>query len=383
MGSSLLFLRGSAAAPMPAADEIGLRALVPRISLRGVSVRYGLDAVDLDVASGEALVLLGPSGSGKTTILRSIAGFSRPSAGRIALSGRDVTDIPPHGRGLGMVVQSYALFPHMRVAENVGFGLRARGRGRGEVAERVEACLALVGMADFARRYPRELSGGQQQRVAIARALAIDPPVLLLDEPLSALDAPLRAGLLEEIRNLHARLPQLAIVYVTHDQSEAIALGHRIVLMRDGRIAAQGTPRDLHDAPPDRYTAEFFGQANLLPVTPDGVTAPSGFAAMRLGERRILARARADGAMPRTPLLCIRPHDLHLGASPALPEGTVNTIEARIVSTQWLGTVHRVHAMIGAERVRIDLPGSAPAPRIDTVTALRFAPERASLVEGG
>lgn len=282
-----------------------------------------------------------------------------------------------------MVVQSYALFPHMRVAENVGFGLRARGRSRDEIGRRVAECLALVGMEGFGRRYPRELSGGQQQRVAIARALAIDPPVLLLDEPLSALDAPLRSGLLEEIRNLHERLPQLAIVYVTHDQSEAIALGHRIVLMREGRIAAQGTPRDLHDSPPDRYTAEFFGQANLLPVEPVGGKAPAGLTAVRLGGQRLLVRARGDGAMPRAPLLCIRPHDLHLDGAAALPEGPVNTLEARIVSAQWLGTVHRVQAMIGAERVRIDLPGGAPAPRIDTVAALRFAPERASLVEGG
>ncbi|KDM66826.1 ABC transporter ATP-binding protein [Acidiphilium sp. JA12-A1] len=354
------------------------RAAPSRIALRGVTVRYGattaLDVTDLDVAAGEAVVLLGPSGSGKTTILRAIAGFVRPASGRIALSGRDVTDLPPYQRGLGMVVQNYALFPHMRVAANVGFGLRARRRPAAEIAERVAASLEMVGMGGFARRYPRELSGGQQQRVAIARALAIDPPVLLLDEPLSALDAPLRAGLIEEIRNLHARLPELAIVYVTHDQGEAIRLGHRIVLMREGRIAAQGTPRELHDTPPDRYVAEFFGQANLLPVT--ALARAGGFAEVALAGRRLSVRAPEERLLPDTPLLCIRPHAMMIEADADKP----NRIEAEIVATRWMGAVHRLEVRIGPHVLRIDVPGNRPAPDCGARVALWFDPAQACLV---
>jgi 2-aminoethylphosphonate transport system ATP-binding protein len=193
------------------------------VSFEGVTVAYRgtvvLQSFNLEVAPGEILALIGPSGSGKTTALRAVAGFVRPQAGRIRIGGEDVTDVPPYARGLGMVVQNYALFPHMRVDENVAFGLRAQGAARELIAERVRGCLALVGMANFVQRYPRELSGGQQQRVAIARALAIQPRVLLLDEPLSALDAQIRRAMVDELARLHRELPDLTVLYVTHDQS--------------------------------------------------------------------------------------------------------------------------------------------------------------------
>jgi len=378
--------------PAPASDQASRNmAKSPCIRLRGVTVRYGqqtaLQPLDLDVTSGEVLVLLGPSGSGKTTLLRVIAGFCRLSGGQVELCGRDVTDAPPHARGVGMVVQSYALFPHMRVADNVAFGLEARNRPRAEIERAVRDGLSMVGMADFARHFPRELSGGQQQRVAMARALVIRPQVLLLDEPLSALDAPLRVDMLDEIRRLHAQLPDMTIVYVTHDQTEAISLGHRIVLMRDGRVAALGTPRDLYDTPPNRYAAEFFGQANLLPVallseassprppTNNASANTAMYAAVELDGQVLWARKPVD-LPPGKALLCIRPHDLHLGAQSPGP----NRVEVQVQSVQWMGAVQRLRARIGAWTLRVDLPGGQLAPGVGDIVPLEFHPQRATVL---
>ena len=351
----------------------------PQISVRGLSVRYGshvaLHAVDLDVAAGEVVVLLGKSGSGKTTLLRAIAGFTRPSQGRVLLDDRDVTFAPPHARGLGMVVQNYALFPHMRVCDNVAFGLEARRRPRREIDETVPHFLAMVGMSAFAQRFPRELSGGQQQRVAIARALAIRPHVLLLDEPLSALDAPLRAEMLEELRGLHAKLPEMSIVYVTHDQTEAISLGHRIVLMRDGRIAAEGTPRTLHDAPPNRYAAEFFGQANLLPAAIEDGGARGGIAVVRVARQMLRAASTAASPVGGPALLCIRPHDLRIAV-----DGDANRLSGRVDSVRWLGAIQRVTLSVDDQSIRVDLPGGAAPPLPGDTLTLSFDPERAMLL---
>ncbi|MEU0861268.1 ABC transporter ATP-binding protein, partial [Streptomyces griseofuscus] len=241
------------------------------IRFDSVTVAYDgnvvLDSLDLTVEPGEVMALLGPSGSGKTTALRAVAGFVRPASGRVLLGGRDVTDLPPYRRGIGMVVQQYALFPHLRVDENVAFGLKARGTARSEIRQRVGEALEMTGMAGYARRHPRELSGGQQQRVAIARALAIRPGVLLLDEPLSALDAQLRSGMLAELARLHRELPEVSMLYVTHDQVEALTLADRIAVMDKARLRACGTPKELYRAPTDAFTASFVGGANLLPVT--------------------------------------------------------------------------------------------------------------------
>jgi len=361
----------------------------PQIGVRGVSVRYGaqfaLAAVELDIAAGEVVVLLGKSGSGKTTLLRTIAGFTPPSAGRIFLGDRDVTLLPPHARGLGLVVQNYALFPHLRVAENVAFGLHPRRCSPPEIERTVVRFLEMVGMSAYARRYPHELSGGQQQRVAIARALAIRPRALLLDEPLSALDAPLRAEMIEELRQLHAQLPEMAIVYVTHDQAEAIAIGHRIVLLHDGGIVAAGAPRDLHDTPPNRYTAEFFGQANLLPARILGDAFPDR--APTAGDRgkqvavyvgRQVVRAARTPTAPDSgsALLCVRPHDLRIAGGPA----DDNRLSGSVRSVQWLGAVQRVLVDLAQSPIRVDLPSYVTPPRPGEDVVLAFDPARAVLL---
>ncbi|CAL9562478.1 Putative 2-aminoethylphosphonate import ATP-binding protein PhnT [Streptomyces sp. enrichment culture] len=263
------------------------------------------------------MALLGPSGSGRTTALRAVAGFVRPVSGQVFLGDRDVTDLPPHQRGISMVVQQYALFPHLRVEDNVAFGLRARKAPkvpRAEIRARVTEALETTGMAAYARRYPRELSGGQQQRVAIARALAIRPGVLLLDEPLSALDAQLRSGMLAELARLHRELPDMSILYVTHDQIEALTLADRIAVMDQARLQACGTPQELYRAPVNEFTASFVGNANLLPVTvaAKGVTFAGTGLAVDTGDAAPGARAT----------LCVRPHLVGLGDGPNAVTGS-------------------------------------------------------------
>jgi len=224
-----------------------------------------LDGVDLDVPAGDTFVLLGGSGSGKTTLLRCIAGFERPDSGRILLEGSDLGSLPPHRRPVNTMFQSYALFPHMTVADNVAFGLRRSRLGRAEIAARVREMLTLVQLEGFGARYPAQLSGGQKQRVALARALARRPRLLLLDEPLSALDRGLRAQTRMELLALQRRLGATFIM-VTHDQEEAMSMGSRIGVMQAGRLAQVGPPASVYERPASRFVAEFLGAANILPV---------------------------------------------------------------------------------------------------------------------
>ncbi|MET8859415.1 ABC transporter ATP-binding protein [Streptomyces sp. NPDC004579] len=337
-----------------------------------VSVAYdgttALDSLDLTVEPGEVMALLGPSGSGKTTALRAVAGFVRPAAGRVFIGDRDVTGLPPHRRGIGMVVQQYALFPHMRVEDNVAFGLRARGVSKGEIRERVGETLEMTGMSAYARRHPRELSGGQQQRVAIARALAVRPGVLLLDEPLSALDARLRSGMLIELARLHRELPDMSILYVTHDQVEALTLADRIAVMDKARLRDVGTPRELYRAPRTEFTAAFVGEANLLPVrvVADGVA----FAGTEL---KVATGDAVEGAGAT---LCVRPHLVGLGAGP-------NVLNGRLAEVQWRGATHRLHVEVGGHRVMADLRELRAAPAPGELVDLHFAPEDAVLLAAG
>ncbi len=243
------------------------------IRFEAVTKAYGdhraLDSVSLEVAPGEFLTLLGPSGSGKTTLLMVLAGFTRPTSGRVLVDGIDVTRTPPHRRDFGVVFQSYALFPHMTVAQNVAYPLRMRARPRAEIDRKVAEALALVRLEGLAERRPDQLSGGQRQRVALARAIVFEPRVLLMDEPLSALDKKLREAMQIEIRRLHERLG-ITILYVTHDQREALTLSDRVAVIDRGRLRQLDPPRRLYEEPRSRFVAEFVGEATLLPVSRNG-----------------------------------------------------------------------------------------------------------------
>nr|WP_082508575.1 2-aminoethylphosphonate ABC transport system ATP-binding subunit PhnT [Burkholderia sp. Leaf177] len=299
------------------------------VHIEGLSVRFGartvLDDLSLTIERGELLTVLGRSGCGKTTLLRFIAGFVEADglAGRLTVAGRDLTHVPPFKRNLGLLFQSYALFPHLSVFDNVAFGLRARRLKAGEIARRVADALKLVQLGDAGHVMPAQLSGGMQQRVALARALVIEPDVLLLDEPLSALDANLRASVRTELKALHERLPNLTIVCVTHDQDDALVLSDRTLLMRDGRIAQLGTPRELYDNPKDAFVARYLGAANLLPPS---IMFPIG-------------DARHD---ERDKLACIRPECLSIGQlGSAQLHGTIASVE-------WYGAALSVSVMLDA-----------------------------------
>jgi putative spermidine/putrescine transport system ATP-binding protein len=306
------------------------------LTLTGLTKSFGtgfaVDRVELAVADGEALVLLGPSGCGKTTVMRMIAGIVEPDAGTISIGGRDVTGLAPERRNVGLVFQSYALFPHMTVAGNVGFGLRMR-RVRADAArERVARALDLVELSALAKRYPRQLSGGQQQRVALARALVTEPDVLLLDEPLSNLDALLREQLREDLRALQRRLA-VTMLYVTHDQKEAMALADRVVVMSEGRIREIGRPVDLYRRPRERFTAEFLGQTNIVAVAARGGHLTTAWGALLAAETPV-----RDGPA----LVSIRPEDI-----------------AIVPDTDGPGEIRHV-AFLGAEvEYHVALPGAA------------------------
>jgi putative spermidine/putrescine transport system ATP-binding protein len=227
---------------------------------------YAVKALDLEVMQGELLTLLGPSGSGKTTTLMMLAGFEQPSEGRILLNGRDIARLPPHKRGIGVVFQSYALFPHMSVAENVAFPLEVRGVPRADRAARVARALSTVRLEGYGERRPSQLSGGQQQRVALARAMVFEPPIVLLDEPLGALDKALREEMQFEIREIHQRLG-VTMMYVTHDQAEALTLSDRIAVFEGGLIRQLAPPRAIYDSPANAFVACFVGENNRLPGT--------------------------------------------------------------------------------------------------------------------
>ncbi|MEE6169341.1 MULTISPECIES: ABC transporter ATP-binding protein [unclassified Mycolicibacterium] len=341
----------------------------PAITFDRVGVRYGrgkrvtqaLIDFNLRVGTGETVALLGPSGSGKSTALGALAGFVRPTSGTVRLAGRDVTDLPPAKRGIGVVLQSYALFPHMRVVENVAFGLKAQRVPRAEIGVRVAEALDMVGMAAYGKRLPRELSGGQQQRIAIARALAIRPKVLLLDEPLAALDAQLRQSMLAELQQLKESLPDTAMLYVTHDQAEALALADRIVVMNNARLMDVDTAENLWKRPPTSFTAAFLGGANLIPCTVGRVIGTS--ALVTVANRTVSAEApqpavgKIDWAPGSSALLCIRPHALQL-----VSLGNRDAMRAEVKSAVWRGATTRLVVSVNGlpdSPVELDVPGHA------------------------
>jgi spermidine/putrescine transport system ATP-binding protein len=316
-----------------------------RVELVGLSKRFSelaVDSVDLAVASGEFFSLLGPSGCGKTTTLRLIAGFERPTAGRVLLDGVDVTTVPPHRRNVNTVFQSYALFPFLSVFDNVAFGLRYRHLSRAEIARRVHEALELVELAPYAKRRPSMLSGGQQQRVALARALVLDPAVLLLDEPLGALDAKLRRSLKVELKALQERVG-ITFLYVTHDQEEALTMSDRLAVMNAGRIVQVGTPREVYEEPADTYVADFLGVSNLMAVE---VVArgPGARGQLRLGESALTAE-RCTVAAPGPAHAVIRPERVRIE-----PFGSAgpNRLPGMVERLVYLGPSIQVMVRLGA-----------------------------------
>ena len=294
-----------------------------------------LNGIDISLGEGEFLSLLGPSGCGKTTALRLVAGFDRPNQGRIVVDGKDVTNVAPNKRDMGMVFQAYSLFPNMTARQNVEFGLKIRGQHKHDRSHRVDDLLELVGLGHAADRYPHQLSGGMQQRVALARALAIEPRVLLLDEPLSALDAKVRVQLREEIRRIQLELG-ITTLYVTHDQEEALAVSDHVAVMYGGVIEQMGTPAEMYTAPATAFVAEFIGTMNRLDaVVIDGRTGEVEHSGMRLHVDA--ARGRRDGERV---LVLIRPESLELEAQ--TNGATPNSFTGEVLTQTFLGPVTRL-----------------------------------------
>jgi iron(III) transport system ATP-binding protein len=302
------------------------------VTFENVTKDYGnevraVDDISLKIEPGKLVTLLGPSGCGKTTTLRMIAGLEMASKGRILIGETDVTTLPATDRDVSMVFQSYALFPHMSVLENVSYGLKYSGFDKEETRTRALAGLDLVGLKGYDSRLPSELSGGQQQRVAVARALVLEPQVLLFDEPLSNLDAKLRRQVRQDIRDIQQNLG-LTVVYVTHDQEEALAVSDRIIVMRNAGIAQEGSPRDLYEAPVDRFVADFIGEANLIPCIIEQVS--DAIATISISGLKHDLNAR--GLAPGPALVAVRPGRVCL-----VREFADNTIAARIVKSTYVG----------------------------------------------
>jgi len=327
-----------------------------RIELSHVSKRYGtttvVDDLSLTIEPGEFFTVLGPSGSGKSTTLSMIAGFAMPDGGRIALGGRDMTHAAPRERALGMVFQNYAIFPHLNVFENVAFPLRARNAEKASIKPRVDAALAMVQLSGMERRFARALSGGQQQRVALARAIVGQPGIVLMDEPLGALDKNLRYHMQTEIKDIQRRLG-MTVVFVTHDQEEAMNMSDRIAIMNAGRIVQMGPPRAVYESPESEFVARFLGEANLIAGTARGenLQTPTG------------QMLRAANAMTGKASLFVRPEKLVL-SSQSSPDQ--NQLSGHVLRSAFLGNVIRTELDIGGTAPiiidRVNGPGAVLLP---------------------
>jgi putative spermidine/putrescine transport system ATP-binding protein len=351
------------------------------LTLTGVQKTFpgGTVAVEdfnLDAVRGEFVSFLGPSGCGKTTTLRMIAGFEKPTAGTIVVDGTDITYRSPNQRNVGMVFQSYALFPNMSVADNIGFGLKVRKRPKAEITKRVNELLELIHLEGRADRFPWQMSGGQQQRVALARALAIEPQVLLLDEPLSALDAKIRIVLRKEIRAIQRQLG-ITTVYVTHDQEEALSLSDRVVVMSDGRVEQIGTPSEIYNFPNTAFVASFVGTLNL--VTAGVVDAPAGRLSID-GQQVKTSKAVTDAGSDGRVTLAVRPEGIELGEG----EPSANRLKGTIEDINFLGSIVRIRVKVGD-----GVDGTTPTvvaldafnephlrlPDVDEAVTISFPPE--------
>lgn len=336
---------------------------------QGDHVVRALDDVSIQIRKGEFFTLLGPSGCGKTTLLRLIAGFEMPTSGAILLDGADITDLPPNRRPVNTVFQSYALFPHLTVAENVGFGLTMQGRPKAEVRARVAEMLALVKLEAMAGRKTSQLSGGQQQRVALARALAPQPKVLLLDEPLSALDLKLRKEMQVELKRLQTETG-ITFIFVTHDQEEALTMSDRIGVMSAGKLQQVGSPKEIYTRPVNRFVASFIGETNFLPAT-----VVAGGVRLSTGDVVEVATG-ATGAVTLT----VRPEQVRIVGA-----GEAGAIGARVKFNVYFGTDTHCHLELadGTEVVaRVQSPASGEAGVVEgSAVGLRFAPGAAQVLE--
>ena len=332
---------------------------------KGFGANQVVRGVSLKVEAGEFVSFLGPSGCGKTTTLRMVAGFETPDQGAIRIEGRDVVRLRPRERRIGMVFQSYALFPNLTVAENVAFGLKVAGASKAETAARVQEMLEIIRLPDLGARYPYQLSGGQQQRVALARALAVGPKLLLLDEPLSALDAKIRISLRDEIRAIQRRLG-ITTIYVTHDQEEALSMSDRIVVMNAGRVEQVGAPFEIYNRPATRFVASFVGTLNLI----EGRVTDAGAGRVEVtGGVLDLGRPLSEGKVT----LALRPEAVRLGRR----DGRDLVLPGVVEVAEFLGSVVRLRVVAGGARLALDMFNSpaAPPPTAGTAVEVAFAPE--------
>ena len=341
------------------------------VTLRDVQKSYDgltrvVESLDLDIHGGEFLTLLGPSGSGKTTVLMMLAGFEAPSAGDILLQGRSLLGVPPHRRDFGVVFQSYALFLHMTVAENVGFPLRVRGLLKSDIARRVAAALELVRLDGLGARMPAQLSGGQQQRVALARALVFEPRLVLMDEPLGALDKQLREQMQTEIKQLHARLG-VTVVYVTHDQSEALTMSDRIAVFHAGRVQQIDTPRGLYERPANLFVANFIGENNAVPATLRAATATG--CVLDIGGQAVQARCGPALSPGTAAVLVLRPEQVMLDPPPGL---TRNRLAATVAEVVYHGDHTRLRARLadGGADIIVKRPNAGGVPQLPVGAAV-------------
>ncbi len=330
--------------------ELSSEARTGRKAVSGASVfldrldkRFGgvvaVSDLSLPIEPGEFITFLGPSGSGKTTTLMMIAGFEFPTGGEIYIDSHPIVRTPPYRRNIGMVFQNYALFPHMTVAENMGFPLRQRGMDKRVIASRIADVLEIVQLSGYQGRYPRQLSGGQQQRVALARAIIFNPRVLLMDEPLSALDKQLREGLQLEIKRLHEQLG-ITFIYVTHDQREALVMSDRIAVMNNGRIEQVGSPADLYDRPVNRFVASFIGESNFLEGTVLGIEGDR--VVVSLGGATVKALGHRPAQIGALVALAVRPEKIQCAdSSGALQETGMNALAAVVRDVTFVGETHR------------------------------------------
>lgn len=324
---------------------------------------------NLAVEQGEFVSFLGPSGCGKTTVLRMVAGFETPSAGMIRIDGKDVVNLKPNQRNIGMVFQAYALFPNMTVAQNLAFGLKVAGKSKAEIEATVQEMLALIKLEELGQRYPFQLSGGQQQRVALARALAVKPKLLLLDEPLSALDAKIRVSLREEIRAIQRKL-QITTIFVTHDQEEALSMSDRIVVMHKGKADQCGTPFEIYNQPKTRFVASFVGTINVLAgVVTDTQAGHFSLNGVELKLGRSLGDLKPGDALA----LALRPEAASLGAS----LGKSVQLMGIVQDVNFLGSVIRVRVKLGEMSLFLDSFNQATVtpPQAGEQVIVSFAPE--------